>query len=133
AFVVCERLTRKVLPLAVLLKMGMAFPGRAPKRLSVAMRSWTTRDLSRRIEEARCQGITDEPTVAAEHIVALAATLNAHDRKTRGHAERVRAVTDLIAEELRLPTDDRDRLRWSALLHDVGKLTVHSDILNKPG
>jgi hypothetical protein len=132
-FIGCERLTRRALPLTVLLKMGMAFPGRAPRRLSVARRSWTTRDLSRRIDEARGRGIADEPTVAAEQIVSLAATLSAHDRKTRGHAERVRAVTDLIAEELRLPDDDRDRLRWSALLHDVGKLTVHSDILNKPG
>jgi hypothetical protein len=133
AFVGCERLTRRALPLSVLLKMGMAFPGRAPRRLSVARRSWTTRDLSRRIDDARVHGITDEPTAAAEQIVALAATLSAHDRKTRGHAERVRAFTDLIAEELRLPEEDRDRLRWSALLHDVGKLTVHSDILNKPG
>jgi hypothetical protein len=132
-FVGCERVARKALPLTVLLKMGMVFPGRAPRRLSVARRSWTTRDLSRRIDEARCQGITDEPTLAAEKIVALAATLSAHDRKTRGHAERVRAFTDLIAEELHLPDDDRDRLRWSALLHDVGKLAVHSDILNKPG
>ena len=127
-----EHLTRRALPLSVLLKMGMVFPGRAPRRLSVAMRSWTTRDLSRRIDEARDQGIADEPIVAAQKIVTLAATLNAHDRKTRGHAERVRAYTDLIAEELRLPDEDRDRLRWSALLHDVGKLTVHSDILNKP-
>ena len=132
-FVGAERLTRRALPLTVLLRMGMVFPGRAPRRLSVALRSWTTRDLSRRIVEARSQGITDEPIVAAEKIVSLAATLSAHDRKTRGHAERVRAYTDLIAEELRLPDDDRDRLRWSALLHDVGKLTVHADVLNKPG
>jgi hypothetical protein len=132
-FVGCERVTRKVLPLTVLLKLGMIFPGRAPRRLSVARRSWTTRDLSRRIDDARSQGISDEPTVAAEQIVTLATTLSAHDRKTRGHAERVRAYTDLIAEELRLPPEDRDRLRWSALLHDVGKLSVHSDILNKPG
>jgi HD-GYP domain-containing protein (c-di-GMP phosphodiesterase class II) len=132
-FFAAERVTRKAIPLTVLLKMGMVFPGRAPRRLSVARRSWTTRDLSRRIDEARDHGITDEPTAAAEQIVALAATLSAHDRKTRGHAERVRAFTDLIAEELRLPDDDRDRLRWSALLHDVGKLAVHSDILNKPG
>ena len=131
--VVCERLTRRALPLTVLLKMAMVFPGRAPRRLSVARRSFTTRDLSRRIDEARHHGVADEPTMAAEKIVALAATLSAHDRRTRGHAERVRAFTDLIAEELHLPDDDRDRLRWSALLHDVGKLTVHSDILNKAG
>ena len=48
--------------------------------------------------------------------------LNAHDRLTRGHSDRVRAFTDLIADELDLPDPDRDRLRWSALLHDIGKL-----------
>jgi putative nucleotidyltransferase with HDIG domain len=70
---------------------------------------------------------------AAEKILALAGALNAHDRLTRGHGERVRVLTDLIADELDLPTHDRDRLRWSALLHDIGKLAVHPDILNKPG
>jgi hypothetical protein len=132
-FVLGERLSRRALPLTVLLKMGMVFPGRAPKRLSVARRTWTTRDLGRRIEEARDHGVVDEPTAAAEQIVALAATLSAHDRRTRGHAERVRAYTDLMAEELHLPEDDRQKLRWSALLHDVGKLAVHGDILNKAG
>ena len=69
----------------------------------------------------------------AEEILALAASLSRHDRGTRGHSERVRAFTDMIAEELRLAPADRDRLRWSALLHDVGKLTVHPQILNKDG
>ncbi len=62
------------------------------------------------------------PSSVAEEILALAASLSRHDRKTRGHSERVRAFTDMIADDLRLPVADRDRLRWSALLHDVGKL-----------
>ncbi len=130
---ITDRLARRALPLAVLLKMTMVFPDRAPKRLAVARKSGSTRDLARRVEEARTQGIDDEPVAAAEKILALAGALNAHDRLTRGHAERVRVLTDLIADELDLPTPDRDRLRWSALLHDIGKLAVHPDILNKPG
>ncbi len=127
-----DRLARRAMPLAVLLKMTMVFPDRAPKRFAMVWKSGSTRDLARRVEEARTQGIGDEPVVAAEKILALAGALNAHDRLTRGHGERVRVLTDLIAEELDLPTHDRDRLRWSALLHDIGKLTVHPDILNKP-
>jgi len=130
--VATDRLARRALPLAVMLKMTMVFPDRAPKRLAVARKSGSTRDLARRVEEARTQGIDDEPVAAAEKILALAGALNSHDRLTRGHGERVRALTDLIAEELDLPSDDRDRLRWSALLHDIGKLAVHPDILNKP-
>ncbi|MGD0379627.1 MAG: HD domain-containing phosphohydrolase [Acidimicrobiales bacterium] len=130
--VATDRLARRALPLAVLLKMTMVFPDRAPKRLAVARKAGNTRDLARRVEEARTQGIEDEPVVAAEKILALAGALNAHDRRTRGHGERVRAYTDLIADELDLPSADRDRLRWSALLHDIGKLAVHPHILNKP-
>ena len=130
--VVTDRLARKAMPLAVLLKMTMVFPDRAPKRLAVARKAGNTRDLARRVEEAKIHGIEDEPVLAAEKILALAGALNAHDRLTRGHGERVRAFTDLIADELDLPEADRDRLRWSALLHDIGKLAVHPHILNKP-
>ena len=67
-------------------------------------------------------------------MLALVTALSAHDRRTRGHAERVRIFTDMLAEEFRLPEDDRYRLRWAALLHDIGKLTVTRRILlNKPG
>jgi hypothetical protein len=67
----------------------------------------------------------------AELILSLSTALSNHDRKTRGHSERTRAYTDLIAEEMELPEPDRDRLRWAALLHDVGKLEVPTEILNK--
>jgi putative nucleotidyltransferase with HDIG domain len=130
---VTDRLARRALPLAVLLNMTLVFPDSAPRRLAVARKAGNTRDLARRVEEARTQGIEDEPVLAAEKILALAGTLNAHDRLTRGHGERVRALTDLIADELDLPATDRDRLRWSALLHDIGKIAVHTDILNKAG
>jgi putative nucleotidyltransferase with HDIG domain len=74
----------------------------------------------------------DEPVVAAQRILTLVGALGVHDRRTRGHSERVRAFNDLIAQELRLPQHDRDRLRWAALLHDIGKLHVPTKILNKP-
>jgi putative nucleotidyltransferase with HDIG domain len=117
----------------VLLKTTMVFPDHAPKRMAVARKAGSTRNLARRVKEAWTKGIGDEPVVAAETILGLAAALHAHDRLARGHGERVRALTDLIAEELDLPTADRDRLRWSALLHDIGKMAVHPEILNKAG
>jgi predicted RNA-binding Zn-ribbon protein involved in translation (DUF1610 family) len=123
-FLGSERVARRALPLAILLKMGLLFPSQAPKRLAVARRAASTRHLHRRIEEARELGRDDQPTAAAERIVALAASLSAHDQMTRGHSERVRAYTDLIAAELHLARADRDRLRWSALLHDIGKLAA---------
>jgi putative nucleotidyltransferase with HDIG domain len=69
----------------------------------------------------------------AREILTLVAALRAHDRPTRGHAERVRMFTDLLAEQLRIPDRDRDLLRWAAILHDIGKLRVPASLLNKPG
>jgi len=40
--------------------------------------------------------------------------------------------SDLLASALRLPDDDRDRIRWAALLHVIGKLEVPATLLNKP-
>jgi putative nucleotidyltransferase with HDIG domain len=130
---VTDRVTRRLLPLAVLLKMTLVFPDQAPKRMAVARKAGSTRDLARRVQEAKDHGMRDAPVIAAEKILVLAGALNLHDRRTRGHSERVRMYTDLIAEEMKLPQVDRDRLRWSALLHDIGKVAVHPDILNKPG
>jgi len=133
-YVATTRLARRALPLAALLRMTLVFPDKAPSRMAVARRAGSTRSLERQLVESRERGAeVDEPAVAAEQILALAASLNRHDRLTRGHSERVRAVTDLIADQLKLPEADRDRLRWSALLHDIGKLSVPVSVLNKPG
>ncbi len=128
-----DRLARKFLPLAALLDMSLIFPGAAPSRVKVAMRTWTTAQLQRRIEEARDNGIDDDPTRAGETVLLLVAALNAHDHVTRGHAERTRAYTDLLAEELAVPLEQREKLRWVSLLHDVGKLKIAESILNKEG
>jgi hypothetical protein len=128
-----ERLARRLLPLAVLLQLSLVFPDRAPRRFRMARGAGRLRVLEDRIRDARERGVSDEPAAAAEEILSLVAALSAHDRKTRGHSERVRAFTDVIASEIGLSEDDQDRLRWAALLHDVGKLRVPRRILNKPG
>jgi HD-GYP domain-containing protein (c-di-GMP phosphodiesterase class II) len=117
------------LPLAALLEMSLTFPESAPSRLGLAQRGGSAVELAR-----LATGPPDETTQnAAERILKLLTALSAHDRFTRGHAERVRAYTDLIAEKMSLPQAERERLRWAALLHDIGKLRVPATLLNKPG
>lgn len=128
-----HRLARHLLPLADLLNLAMVFPDKAPDRLRLAYQAGALRHLEERLANARQHGIDDEPTKAAATILTLVAAMTAHDRRTRGHSERVRALIDLLAEELHLPAPDRERLRWAALLHDVGKLDTPPGILNKPG
>ncbi len=131
--VVAERVTRRVLPLSALFRLTLVFPDHAPKRYRVALRTGTSRQLARRLAIAKREGLGDTPQEAAEHLVELLAALNAHDRITRGHCERVRAYTDLIATELKLSKDDTSRLHWAGMIHDIGKLEVPAEILNKPG
>jgi len=128
-----ERAARRVLPLAVLLQLSLAFPDHAPSRFTMARTAGNVRRLEERISQAKQTGVEDDPAKAARQILGLVAALSAHDRKTRGHSERVRAYTDMLAGELDLDDEDRDRLRWAALLHDIGKLRVPGRILNKAG
>ena len=130
---VAERLSRRLLPLAGLLTLALDFPNEAPSRFRVAMRSRTTKQLERSVLDIRRNGMPADDAKHAEVLLQLVASLSRHDRMTRGHCERVRAHTDLIAEELNLSAHDANKLRWAALAHDVGKLFVPSEILNKPG
>jgi putative nucleotidyltransferase with HDIG domain len=131
--VVADRLARRLLPLGVLLRLDLAFPGRTPSRLGVALDAANLRELEERVRIARTMGFGDDPDTAAEMMLSLVAAAEAHDRATRGHAERVRAYADLLAENMNVHPADRDKLRWAALLHDVGKLEVPISVLNKPG
>ncbi|HET9443310.1 MAG TPA: HD domain-containing phosphohydrolase [Acidimicrobiales bacterium] len=132
SLVAFDRVARRLLPVAALLKLSMVFPDRAPSRLGVALRSGSTRMLQQRAVDELREGHL-EPAEAARTILTLAASISAHDRGTRGHSERVRAYADLIAQEMGLSAADRDRLRWAALLHDVGKLHVPASTLNTKG
>jgi HD-GYP domain-containing protein (c-di-GMP phosphodiesterase class II) len=63
----------------------------------------------------------------------LAAAIDEKDPYTRGHSGRVAKYSMIIGEGLNLSTEDLDRLRISALLHDVGKIGVEDRVLKKPG
>ncbi|HTS11468.1 MAG TPA: HD domain-containing phosphohydrolase [Candidatus Limnocylindrales bacterium] len=63
----------------------------------------------------------------------LAAAIDEKDPYTRGHSGRVAKYSVIIGEGLGLSSEDLDRLRISALLHDVGKIGVEDRVLKKPG
>ncbi|MFZ0883541.1 MAG: HD domain-containing phosphohydrolase [Candidatus Acidiferrales bacterium] len=63
----------------------------------------------------------------------LAAAIDEKDPYTRGHSGRVAKYSIIIGEYMGLDTEELDRLRISALLHDVGKIGVDDRVLKKPG
>ena len=130
-------LLRRVLPLAALLRLSLAFPDHAPSRLRIARRTATLQQAQARVAAALVVDDTTldtaDTTTAIRRCLELVASLAHHDRITRGHCERVRAYCNLIGEELGLGRDDLQRLQWAGLLHDVGKVGVPTAVLNKRG
>ncbi|MFI5126236.1 MAG: HD domain-containing phosphohydrolase [Candidatus Acidiferrales bacterium] len=63
----------------------------------------------------------------------LAAAIDEKDPYTRGHSGRVAKYSLTIAQEMGLDSVAMDKLRISALLHDVGKIGVDDSVLKKPG
>ncbi len=130
AFVIAERISRRFLPLAMLLKLSLVFPDQAPSRFSVALRSTSVKKLQ---HWAKAAQVDEGPAALAEKVVTLATALNTHDRRTRGHSDRSRAMAELIATEMGLTESEINEVRWGAFLHDIGKILVPAALLNKPG
>ncbi len=63
----------------------------------------------------------------------LAAAIDEKDPYTRGHSGRVAKYSLMFGEILGMSAEELDRLRISALLHDVGKIGVDDRVLKKPG
>jgi hypothetical protein len=128
-----DRAAKRLLPLSTLLRMTLVFPDVKPSRFGIALRTGTTKQLEHRLAEVRANGLGTTERMAATTLLELVAALSRHDRLTRGHGERVRAYSALIGEELGLEPIDIAKLQWAGLIHDVGKLAVPAEILNKPG
>ncbi len=59
--------------------------------------------------------------------------LEAKDLYTRGHTERVAYFAELIGRQLRFRGAALERIKWAALIHDVGKLAVPRELIQKRG
>src|SRR5438552_8827772 len=65
-------------------------------------------------------------------VKALAAAIDGKDPYTRGHSERVSPFAVATAQGLGLPAEEIERIRISALLHDVGNISLDDRVLKKP-
>jgi diguanylate cyclase (GGDEF)-like protein/putative nucleotidyltransferase with HDIG domain len=66
-------------------------------------------------------------------ITSLAMAIDAKDRYTHKHINRVREYAVALAERLNVSRDELEAVKIAALLHDIGKLGVPENILGKPG
>ena len=70
--------------------------------------------------------------MSLQTIQTLANAIDAKDPYTKGHSTRVSQYSVMIAEALGWDKDRVNDLRYSALLHDIGKIGVPDSILNNP-
>ncbi|MGH9554225.1 MAG: HD domain-containing phosphohydrolase [Terriglobales bacterium] len=82
-------------------------------------------DLKRAAEENR--------TLFLNSIQMLAGAVDEKDPYTKGHSDRVTRYSVILATEMGLLQEEIEKIRISALLHDVGKIGIEDRILKKPG
>lgn len=86
------------------------------------------RDALARFREQEERGQFDEQILAA-----LAEGVEARDATTGGHLQRLSSYAMLLGRDLGLDDHETAALRSGGLLHDIGKLAVHEEVLRKPG
>ncbi len=68
-----------------------------------------------------------------DSVKVLAEAIDAKDPYTRGHSDRVRKMSIAIAAHLGFAEDQLESLEYGALLHDIGKIGIKDEILQKVG
>lgn len=66
-------------------------------------------------------------------ITSLANALEAKDKYTHGHSQRVTKIAVAIAQELGMSAAKIEKISLAGLVHDIGKIGVRESVLNKPG
>ncbi|HEX7288995.1 MAG TPA: HD domain-containing phosphohydrolase, partial [Candidatus Angelobacter sp.] len=91
-----------------------------------------TDDLQQYVADLK-KAAEENKTLFLSSIQMLAGAVDEKDPYTRGHSDRVTRYSVLIAKEMGLSEEEVEKIRISALLHDVGKIGIEDRILKKPG
>lgn len=83
------------------------------------------------LEELRENIESDQDLMKIIH--TLNTIINTKDKYTYGHSERVMNYASKLAQHMGLPKDDIHNITIGAFLHDIGKIEISGEILNKPG
>lgn len=70
--------------------------------------------------------------LSLQSISAMANSIDAKDKYTNGHSSRVAKYSKIIAEKIGMDEEMQDNIFYIALLHDVGKIGIPDQIINKP-
>lgn len=88
-----------------------------------------TKNLEQKVEEKTKQ----VEQLSFEIIATIASMIEAKDSYTKGHSIRVAEYSALMAKELGWDEAEVQNIKYIALLHDIGKIGIPDNVLNKPG
>jgi HD-GYP domain-containing protein (c-di-GMP phosphodiesterase class II) len=93
---------------------------------------WRLRTFSRERKERYAAALELNQTYRGT-VMVLADVVEAEDNYTADHCRSVVELAAAVGDELGLSYEDKQELEIAALLHDVGKIVIPNDIINKPG
>lgn len=77
--------------------------------------------------------LLEGPSMRGKTIKAIVSTLHEKNRREEEHSLRVSRLCEKMGTVLGLPEDEIKELKTVGLLHDIGKIAIEENILNKPG
>ncbi|MBQ1546942.1 MAG: HD-GYP domain-containing protein [Lachnospiraceae bacterium] len=86
-----------------------------------------------RESQSREAAVVAKERLSKEIMIALSQAVDAKDHYTKGHSIRVAEYARAIAEQMGKSEEECEEIYYMGLLHDVGKIGVPEDILNKNG
>jgi diguanylate cyclase (GGDEF)-like protein/putative nucleotidyltransferase with HDIG domain len=103
------------------------------QRLTQFTESLAATESSSSKSSAAAQGPHALPQAVLDTVTSLAFAIDAKDHYTQGHSQKVSAYSALIAEALGMTDAEVEEIRLGAVLHDIGKVGIPENILNKSG
>ena len=88
------------------------------------------------LEEELINQFHKEDIISSDHLIevvsSLAAAIDAKDTYTKGHSASVSRYSEALARAINLPSNEVERIKLGAMLHDIGKIGIPEQILRKP-
>lgn len=102
--------------------------------LAMAIGAWMSSNYHRADElELVISKQKQDKMLLREIVEAFARIIDMKDKYTNGHSSRVATYTAMLAKELGCDNETIEKYYNIALMHDVGKIGIPEDVLNKPG
>ena len=93
---------------------------------------WLKDEVAARVAERRLEQ-ADQERISVATLEALVNALEAKDPYLRGHSARVADLSAMVAAQLGLTDEQIEAVRTGGRLHDIGKIGIREEILNKQG